>query len=58
MSEFQAESPTSETLVTETGPVPTPSPTVDEVGVSEANQFEISLFVRLSGLLFIAVVLI
>ncbi|RGP79271.1 twf1- an actin monomer sequestering [Fusarium longipes] len=58
LSESQSESLTSETLVTETGSVPSPSSTISEVGISEANQFDIPLVVTLSELLLIAIILV
>jgi hypothetical protein len=58
LSASQSESPTGETLVTETGSVPVPSPTITHVGVSEANDFEVPLVITLSELLLIAVMLV
>ncbi|KAG8665478.1 hypothetical protein FPOAC2_10552 [Fusarium poae] len=56
LSASQTESPTSEVLVTDTGSVPTP--TVSQVGFSEANHFEFPLVITLSELLLIAVMLV
>ncbi|RGP71518.1 twf1- an actin monomer sequestering [Fusarium sporotrichioides] len=58
MSKFQAETPNSETILTDTGSVPFPSPTVTQVGISKANQFEIPLVVTLGELLIIAMILV
>ncbi|KAJ4268879.1 hypothetical protein NW762_002950 [Fusarium torreyae] len=44
----------SETLLTETAPVPIPSTTPSRVVVSESNQFEISVFFTLGKLFIIA----